>query len=72
MVFNDRVNITLFVGKMKKTYEACLQTHILSPLFHVFLCLVGSLAELCPCKLDVLLHLLLYFFDIEQLGHLLP
>ena len=41
-------------------------------MFHEILCLVGSLRELCLSWLDVLLHLLLYFFDIKELGHLLP
>jgi len=59
------VNITLFVRKMEETYEACLQTHILTSLFHEILCLVGSLSKLCLHGLDVPLHLLLYFFDIK-------
>ena len=57
---------------MKETYEACLQTHILSSVFHEILCLVGSLSELCLYWLNMPLHLLLYFFDIKELWHLLP
>ena len=57
---------------MKETYEACLQTHILSSLFHEILCLIGSFCELCLRGLDVPLHLLLYFFDIKELWHFLP
>lgn len=57
---------------MKKTYEACLQTHVLTLVLHEVLCLVGSLSELCLCGFDVPLHLLLYFLNIKEFRHLLP